>query len=170
MRQRGVTLIELMVSMAVVLVGMIGLFRVLGTSVQAGQTGQRFIQAQARGTQVMEAIRTAPNNVVQCLVGAPATAWAPCETLCKTTLGAQASPTACIFSSVNGATGATNDSTQQQYAVILDANNDPRSTWVRGVGVTGRVYDVQITIGWNDDGTATMPVAHRVTLHSAVFQ
>ncbi len=169
-RQRGVTLIELMVSMAVVLVGMLGLFKVLGTSVRAGQTAQKFIQAQARAQQVMEAMRTAPKPVLDCLAGAPATAWAPCELSCKTALGAQASPTACIFSSVNGATGATNDSTLQQYAVIVDGNDDTRSSWVRPAGVSGRVYDTQLTIGWNDDGTATLPVQHRLTLRSAVFQ
>src|SRR5262249_33548643 len=150
--------------------GMLGLFRVLGSSVQGSIAAQRFTQGQARAQQVMEAIRTAPKPVLDCLNGAQATAWTPCETLCRNSLGVQSQASACIFSSVNGATGATVDSTLQQYAVIVDGNDDTRSTWVRAAGVTQRIYDVQISIGWNDDGTATLPVDHRLTLRSAVFQ
>jgi hypothetical protein len=40
---------------------------------------------------------------------------------------------------------------------------------VQVVGGSARVFDLQVTIGWNDDGTAAAPT-HRVTMRSAVFR
>jgi type II secretory pathway pseudopilin PulG len=174
-RQRGVTLLEIMFSMAVVLTGMVGLFKVLGSSIRGSQTAQRFTQGQARAEQIEEAIRAAPKTVLDCLVGTPVAGWTACEAQCQATLGVNALAQSCVFVTLNNAPGLNgaglgSDSTQQAYLVVDNGNNDARSTWVRTTGRSNRVYDAQITVGWNDDGTATLPVDHAVTMHSAVFQ
>jgi prepilin-type N-terminal cleavage/methylation domain-containing protein len=168
--QRGVTLLEVMISMAVVLVGMLGLFRVLGSSIQGSAAARRFTQGQARMQQIHEAIRTVPKVVLDCLAGNPATQWDTCELLCKNTLGPTASPQACVFYTLATAK-QDQDSGTQQYAVVVDPNDLTRTTRVTSTGVSGRVYDVMITVGWNDDGTAdAAQPQHRVTARSALFK
>lgn len=177
-RQRGVTLLEIMLSMAVVLVGMAALFRVLSVASRGSQASQRITQALARGQHVMEAIRTLPPTVLECLVINPATSWNNCETLCRTRLGPVASQEACVFSTL-ATLGQAQDGTRQQYAVIYDgANFQDGSTWVLRSGPAGAVYDAQVVIGWRDDDpTAPLPqaspcggVVHCVTLRASLYR
>jgi prepilin-type N-terminal cleavage/methylation domain-containing protein len=174
-RQRGMTILELLISIAVVLVGMLGLFKVLAAAQVGSAQAQRFIQAQSRAGQVIEALKGMPTPVLDCLVGTQVTSWSTCETMCKAKLGPTALAQSCLFSTVNPATNSTADRTLQSYALVVDVNDATRSTWVQKAGVSQRVYDVQVTIGWNDDGTATaQPTGnlpnHRMTVRTAVFQ
>lgn len=188
--QGGTTLIEILVSMAVVIVGMLGLYKAIGTAQMGSAAAQRHTQALARAQQVMEAIRKAPsspNNILNCLAqkGSAATAadWTLCEANCLTDLQAMniaASPQSCVFANLLKA-GQVLDSTFQNYVVVF--NNDQgigRSTWVMNApqGYVCQsptcVFDIQITIGWNDDGSADYDTVtggggHRVTIRGAMF-
>ena len=96
-------------------------------------------------------------------------------------MGPNASPEACVFVSLN-AVGQAQDGTRQQYAVLYDANNNTvGSSWVKAGGVggqNGKVFDVQVVIGWRDDNpTAVLPAAsacggpvHCVTLRSSIHR
>lgn len=129
-RQGGLTLLEIMLSMAVVLVGMAALFRVLSVASRGSQASQRITQALARAEHVSEAMRTLPPSVLDCLVINPATAWNNCETLCRTRLGPLASAEACVFSSL-GTVNQSEDGTHQRYAVLYNGADFARgSSWV----------------------------------------
>ena len=192
-RQRGISLIEVMVSLVVVVIGLLGLFRAL-TSASFGTTSsQAFSQAQARAQQILEAIRSAPlgpgptftPNTLNCLAATTANNWANCETVCRNELLAvngAASRQACVFRTLSdsgpllGGPGALSDRSQQRYALVYDPANLARSSWVNRAGATNRVYDAQVTICWNDDGSANCGAnppprgEHRVTLRQASFQ
>jgi Tfp pilus assembly protein PilV len=167
-RARGATLLEILIALAVVLLGVMGLFRVLSAASRGSTSAQQFTQASARARQILEATRMASATVLGCLAATPATQWATCEALCRQELGSQASPESCVFVTLSASHQAT-DRSLQAYQVVSDAADLTRSSWVRAAGTTGRVYDIQITLGWNDNGAAA-PVQHRVTLRSAVFR
>ena len=198
-RQRGVTLLEIMLSLAVVLVGMLALFRVLSVASKGTSRGQRFIQAQARAQQIIENIRTAAtygNNVLgmppgvgasiaQCLIGYGADQWSICEAQCKAALPAGASQQACMFVSLNY-DNQNIDSSQQVYVVVPDPTPfalDDHTTWLNVSAFSPVELDIQVTIGWNEDdplnpaptlwptaaATPQPPGWHAVTLRSAVF-
>ena len=91
MRQSGVTLIEVMVSLVVISIGLLGLYRVAGTTSRSASTAIRFNQAQTRAQQIVEAIRMTSDDALSCLATTTADGWAACEDLCKATLGPSAS-------------------------------------------------------------------------------
>ena len=65
---RGTTLLEIMISMAVIMIGMLGLVRVLSVATSGTSTANKFLQAQMRAQLVLEAIRRAPTGMLGCLV------------------------------------------------------------------------------------------------------
>jgi hypothetical protein len=173
-RQRGVTLLEIMLSMAVVLAGMLGLFRVLSVTSRGASTAQHVDQAHARAQHLVESISSMPLAVINCLVANTANAWGACEATCQGALGGGlAAQQACVFSTASLPLIKQNqDTTRQQYAIVYDAANLERSTSVRpGNGAT-RLWEVRVTIGFNDDGTAPAapPYDHRVTMWSKIFR
>jgi hypothetical protein len=111
-------LVEVVLSLAVVLVGLVAMFRVLavGTS-STWRLTERELRAQA----LLEAIRRAPPDALDCLAATPADGWVVCEARCRAALGAAASPEACRY-----------------------ADEARRGSFVQKIG---RVYDAQITVG-----------------------
>jgi prepilin-type N-terminal cleavage/methylation domain-containing protein len=181
--QRGLTLMEVMLSMAVVLVGMLALFRVLSVASRGSQQSQRFSQALARGQQVIEAMRMTPPSVLDCLARNPATSWSLCEAQCRlwynSTYGTNPSPESCVFSSLS-AMGLQADGTRQSYAVIYDNTSFiPGSSWVMTNAQWKLVYDVQVVVGFNEDNNIDNPLPqasscggaiHCVTLRTSIYR
>jgi prepilin-type N-terminal cleavage/methylation domain-containing protein len=60
--QRGFTLIETMISMAILTIGALGLLGVFGLAVQANQTSQQDLIARQLASEAMESIYTARNS------------------------------------------------------------------------------------------------------------
>jgi Tfp pilus assembly protein PilV len=171
-RARGTTLIEILISVAVVLVGMLALFRTLGSSLVGSSTASKLTQAQQRAVTVMENIRIAPRPALECLRG-PVTGWSTCETTCRANLAA-ASADSCIYSSLSipgTHQQAGTDRNLQNYFVVGDSNPSGGVSSVTVKGTTGRVYDVQVVIGWRDDNDPTKTVPdHSVAVRSGVFE
>ncbi len=181
-RARGMTLVEILISLALVLAGVMVMFRTLGSAAQGGSFGSQMAQAQMRASAILEAIRNAPASSLTCLVANAATGWSACETDCKNAqTGAGATlPQSCIFttaafSNIVGPTVGTYhdlqvDRSGQKYAVVYSNANPTvyRTTFVRQTGPGKRVYDVQVTVGWNSDPVGATP-NHFVTLRSGVF-
>jgi prepilin-type N-terminal cleavage/methylation domain-containing protein len=183
---RGATLIEIMISMAVVLVGMLAMFGVLRSSITGSASAQRLAQAQLRAQTVLESIRQSPNAALSCLAANSPNNWTHCETLCQAALTVK-NPDGCIYTmgsfaklhapDVSGASsfdttnGQMKDRTGQQY--VIDQNSDAdKGSWVRVGGTNGTIYDIHVVVGWNDDGgiTDTNNAAyHRVVLRSGVL-
>lgn len=178
-RQRGSTLLEIMLSMAVVLVGMFFLFRVLSVASKGTQSSQRLTQGLSRAQLVLEAMRTAPPAVLDCLQRSPATSWATCEADClqwmrnTPKVKGLASAESCVFFTLS-TSGLGSDATKQQYAVVYDPGNFvAQSSWILNNSPQRSVYDAQVTIGWKDDGTAssnTCAGQHCITLRTAIYR
>jgi len=197
-RPRGVTLLELMISLAVIVTGMLGMFRVLGTSVAASSSSSRVAQAHQRAAAIVEAIRLAPDDALTCLRNTATVNWSTCETIClqRQTAGAGAHASSCIFTplafeNVPGpATGQQTgsviydqrfDRTGQQYMFAIGAaptaQTDPAaygSTYVRQVGDGLRTWEIVVSIAWNDDNSTTITPApfphHTISVISGVFR
>ncbi|HZS37320.1 MAG TPA: prepilin-type N-terminal cleavage/methylation domain-containing protein [Polyangia bacterium] len=191
-RAKGATLVEILISLAVVLVGMLALFRTLAVSVVGSGTSSRISQAQLRATAILEAIRAAPKPALDCLVTTTAPGWAACETVCQANLTSPLTtkPQACIFTTATAAALSgpsaqglvqlpSTDRAGQQYGLVyfsvppIAPDGSTRTTAVTTGGPGGLVYDIQVTVGWHDDGTAGVsnpPVNgdHFVTLRTAV--
>ena len=180
---KGATLLEVLMSLALLLVGVLGLFKTLTTSIGGTRFASQLGQAQIRASAIIEAIRNAPSTSLTCLVSNPATSWSTCETDCisQQTGSGTTKAQSCIFTTASfvnipGPLAAGNsderaDRGGQLYGIVY-SNTNPlpyRTSFVRQTGSGNRVYDIQITVGWNsDDGTANNP-NHFVTLRSAVF-
>jgi Tfp pilus assembly protein PilV len=189
-RSRGATLVEILISLAVVLVGMLALFRTLAVSVLGSSTSSRLSQAHLRASAIVEAIRSAPKPALDCLRLNTPPNWAGCETTCLAQLGAAAKADSCIFTTATAAqlkgpsaTGQvqlpSTDRSGQLYQVVYFANPElgpdgtTRTSQVQTAGLGNLAYDIQVTIGWRDDGTATVssPAVsgdHFLTLRTAV--
>lgn len=189
---RGATLIEILVSLAIVTVGLLGLFATISSVSYGSSMSSRLQQAQLRAQTIMEALRTAPEATLNCLAGNPGS-WATCEASCVTAQNADlggfgaASLQACIFtvdrmSLLPGPRAGTTTTTDQtrdrsglRYQLVFDGRNGgARDSFVRRTGLNNRVYELQLTVGWNDDGSDTVTLdqsgIHTVTLRSGVFR
>ncbi len=173
-RPRGATMVEVLISLAIVLVGMAGLFKVLSSSVAGSSAASRISQAQLRAQLLLESIRAANLDTLTCLGAQPPSAWGSCETVCRVSQSyagggtqAQTFTQSCIFTPASLAlipgatpTGCTSGSGQQvdrscqTYFVVSNGLRDARDTFVN---FSNRIFDVQVTIGWNDDNTAVAP-------------
>lgn len=176
-RQRGTSLIEILISLAVVMVGMLALFKTLSTSIVGSATASRLTQAQQRAVLVMESIRVAPKAVLSCLVSTnPAANWTACETTCLTTLtGTTKTKDSCTYVSLNQGLilKADTDSNAQKYYVVSTNASGPitQVTLPPSAGLTAALYESQVVIGWNDENTdASSNPAHYVVLRSGVYQ
>jgi Tfp pilus assembly protein PilV len=173
-RARGATLIEILISLAVVLVGMLGMFRTLATSVTGSSTASKLTQAQQRAVLIMEAIRVAPTAALICLANTASSGWSSCEATCRDNL-TLASADACVFTSLtvgNTKLKAASDVNQQNYFLVTYNGSNLPVAKVGVVGTGGKVYEAQVVIGWRDDnspGGNTVAPDHAVVLRSGVF-
>src|SRR6266545_952435 len=174
--QHGTTLIEILISVAVVLVGMLALFQTLGTSVTGSSTAAKLSQAQQRAVMVMENIRVAPRPALECLRTTVASGWEGCEAICRASLtGTSIGADACVYESFsvpNTDLNYNEDKSKQKYFLVATNNAPGAFSRVRLVGTGNRVYDAQVVIGWNNDNsdeTVKPNPDHYVTLRSGVF-
>lgn len=180
---RGSTLIEIMISMAVVLVGMLAMFGVLRSSIGGSSTAQKMMQAQTRAVTVMEAIRNSPNAALVCLTTTTPGNWSNCETTCQQALTVK-NPDACIYTmqslaglhapdvtGLNNFDVSGNGQLKDRHGQLYALDGDPNTgTRVSVAGANNSIYDIRIVVGWNDDGGAgTGAGYHTVTLRSGVL-
>jgi Tfp pilus assembly protein PilV len=131
-RTRGTSLVEVMLSMGVALVGMLALFRVLVTSITGSATASHFSQAQLRASSLIETMRMQPRATLACLAATTSASW----TTCSAQL-ALSSP----------------DRNGQIYVL------DPSSAVIVS-GANGGAFDLSVVVGF-DDGSGYHSVALR---------
>jgi Tfp pilus assembly protein PilV len=179
-RSRGTTLIEILISLTVVLIGMLALFKTLATSVTGSMTASRLSQAEQRAVLVNEAIRVAPKAALLCLEQNESTAWDTCEATCKANLTSSLATKAeaCIFKNFDATDGCSSctvkldkDKTNQLYYLVTKNDKGPVSKVTRWGKVNG-VHETQIVIGWRDDNSTDTSKTpdHFITMRSGVFQ
>ncbi|HWE31235.1 MAG TPA: hypothetical protein VHB97_24680 [Polyangia bacterium] len=128
-RSRATTLVEVMISMGLVLVGMLALLRVLVTSITGSATASHFTQAELRAATLVETMRLAPASALGCLATTASASWSTC--------GA-------AF-----ALAPATDRNGQRY--VLDG-----ASRVTAGGASGNFYDVTVVVGFTDDRYRTV--------------
>lgn len=173
-RRRGATLMEILISLGIVLVGMLALFRTLGTAVTGSMTASRFSQAQQRAVLIMENLAAAAaldSSVYSCLVNNAASAWAGCETICQTVTGSSATADSCTYITLSpsGTVGLKDqsDANNQNYFLVTSGGNNSTQATVAG---SGRLFEFQVAVGWRDDNATSGTPDHSVVLRSGFFQ
>jgi type II secretory pathway pseudopilin PulG len=125
-RERGATLIEVLVSLAVVLGGTLAMVSVLGSSLAGATSAARVDQAEARAQQLLESLRLAPTAALECLAATAPRQWGGCQASCA----------ACNF-------------TVGPWPYRLSAEH----SFVRQ---SGRIWDAQISVGWGGPHQVTL--------------
>jgi Tfp pilus assembly protein PilV len=121
-RSRGASLVEVMLSMGVVLVGMLALFRVLATSITGSATAAHLTQAQLRASSLVETLRFQSRATLGCLAATTSTGWSGCGPM----LALQSS-----------------DRSGQVYRL------DPASA-VTVSGTNGGAFDIRVVVSFDD--------------------
>ena len=86
-----------------------------------------------------------------------------------------ATPQACVYKTLSVVTTGdgdlSKDANGQQYSVHTgpSLNYATNSSWIRTPSYSNRIYEIQVSVGWNDSGAAT-PFQHHVVLRSAVWR
>ena len=65
--QRGATIIEVLISLVLVVIGLLGVYSAYTASVRASSHGMRLTQATARAERQLEILRNAPAAAIKCL-------------------------------------------------------------------------------------------------------
>ncbi len=185
-RQRGTTLIEIMISMGIVLVGMLAMFGVLRSAIGGSATASRMSQAQLRAQTIIESIRNSPKQALTCLYTTSAASWDNCVAVCKQQLTVQTWD-ACVYSltalkhlpapDTSGVNqfdtnnGQANDRNGMSYFIESDQTRSPSGySRVDIAGANSALFDVRVTVAWYDDAQAQPPSGyHSVTLRTGVF-
>jgi type II secretory pathway pseudopilin PulG len=77
-RTRGATLVEVLLSLAVVLGGMLAMLSVLRSSLLGSVSASRVDQAEVRAQALLETMRLLPAKDLECLAATPSGEWARC--------------------------------------------------------------------------------------------
>lgn len=151
-RERGFSIIEVMVSLLVLLIGMLGLMKVASVAVQSNQRGQRLDQASVRAQTRLEALRNVPTATLACLE-------------------AGSSPSACL--STCQSAGGELQACRTALAQDADAATDSTGTdYTYGFLVTqpqNGLYDILVVTTFRD--TSSMPARTvRAFYRTAVYR
>jgi type II secretory pathway pseudopilin PulG len=101
-RDAGGTVIEVLISLALVVIGLLGVYAAYTASVGATAHGRRVTQATTRAERQLEILRNAPSAAIRCLAGGATSA--DCWVACCQGLG-DAGATACTPN--DGGVGST---------------------------------------------------------------
>jgi len=118
-----------MISMGLVLIGMLALFRVLVTSITGSASASHFTQAELRAETLVEAMRLGPASALACLSTTAPASWSTCG--------------------ASFAIAAPTDRNGQLY--VLDG-----ASRVTAGGTSGNFYDVTVIVGFSDESYHTV--------------
>ena len=150
--QTGVTITEVLISMLVVVVGLLGLTKVAAVAIRTNTTGSRLAQALDRAQARLEALRNVPTATLSCLAG-----------------GGSAS--SCLGSCQSG--GGELVACQEALGLTPNDQADVGKT-PYGYAFTVRtpkpgLYDIQVVVTFSDD-TTNPPRPIRILLRTAEFR
>jgi len=150
--QRGITITEVLISMLVVVVGLLGLTKVAAVAIRTNTTGSRLAQALDRAQARLEGLRNVPTATLACLAGG-------------------ASPASCLGSCQSG--GGELVACQEALGLTTndqsDANNTPYSYAFKVQRPQSTLYDIQVVVTFSDD-TTNPPRPIRIVLRTAEFR
>lgn len=150
--QAGVTLMEVLISLVVIVIGLLGLTRVASVTVQSNTKGLRMSTAVDKARARLEALKNVPTATMACL----ASGSSPSSCLGSCTSGGGE-----LFACESALGLATGDDT--------DAMNTSYTYGFLVQSVTTNLYDIQVVVSFNDD-TVNPPRVVRAVLRTAVFR
>ena len=150
--QRGISLVEIMLSMIVLAIAMLGLMKVASIAAFSNQRGQRMEQASSRAQARLEALQNVPTVTLECLSqgSTPATCVNTCTsgggeiTACQIALGLD----------TPSLTDSTNTAYNYGFLVQKPATN---------------VYDILVVASFMDDAVDP-PKNRRSIFRTAVYR
>lgn len=159
--QAGVTLMEVLISLVVIIIGLLGLMKVASVAVQSNTKGLRISHASDKAQARLESLKEVPTATLACLDNgsSPSSCLSSCtaaggdQKACALALGlTQADP----GSGVPYGDDADSTKTQYTYGFLVNA-------------VTANIYDIQVVVSFIDD-SADPPKPVRVVLRTAVYR
>jgi hypothetical protein len=143
---------EVLISLAVIIIGLLGLTRVASVAVQTNTRGLRMATAADKARARLEALRNVPTATLACLASGsdPSSCLSSCvggggeQYACQTALGL----------APGDQTDAMN--TQYNYGFLVQM-------------VTSNIYDIQVVVTFNDD-TVDQPRTVRAMYRTAVYR
>jgi hypothetical protein len=143
---------EVLASLAIIIVGLLGLTRVASIAVQSNSRGLRMTTAAEKARARLEALKNVPTATLSCLAsGSDPTA---CLGSCMSGGGEQAACQSALGLGPGDATDSTN--TQYTYGFLVQT-------------VTTNVFDIQVVVSFSDD-SVDPPRTVRAMLRTAVYR
>jgi len=151
-RQAGMSLLEIMVSLTILFIGMLTLFKVITVSIQTNVISRNLATATTKAQDHMEALKEVPTETLACLAGGSA-------------------PAACRSSCVNGGTDL--EHCDLALGLNTDHNTDGHGVVFTPsfgviVGSIANTYEIEVVSQWM--GEETPPRPHRIYLKTTVFR
>jgi len=150
--QSGVTLMEVLISLVVIIIGLLGLTRVASVTVQSNTRGLRMSTAVDKARARLEALKNVPTSTLACL-------------------SSGSTPSACLGTCVSG--GGEQLACESALGLAVgDATDSMNTNYTYGFLVTTpttNLYDIQIAVAFNDD-SVNPPRVVRAVLRTAVFR
>ncbi|MGM0597419.1 MAG: type IV pilus modification PilV family protein [Myxococcota bacterium] len=151
-KQRGMTLIEIMVSLSVLFVGILTLFKVVTVSSSTSLISRQISTAVSKAQDHMEALKEVPDQTLICL-------------------SSGGSPAGCLSSCTSN--GGDLEHCQLSLGLLPDQNSDGHGvTFTPSFGVTlgtlPNTYEVEVVSSWQGDESP--PRTHRIYLKTTVYR
>jgi Tfp pilus assembly protein PilX len=150
--QQGISMVEIMLSILVLAIAMLGMFKAASVAVYSNQRGHRIEQATTRAQTRLEALRNVPTATLDCLAAGSA-------------------PSACLGGCI--AAGGETDACNIALAMDADSGRDSTGTlYSYGFLVSQpqpNVYDILVVASFQDD-SADPPRVVRSLFRTAVFR
>ncbi|HEY3356179.1 MAG TPA: hypothetical protein VGQ83_23205 [Polyangia bacterium] len=172
--EAGSSIIEVLVSLALVVIGLLGVYSAYTSSVSATAHGQRVTQATARAERQLEMLRNAPTTAIRCLAGCAS------DTACSTGCAASCTQQCCqglgdggvsCMPAVDGGAAATvcvltpgaeTDNAQIEYTYC-----DPV---VHPDVALPFLYDVKVKVTYSTGEVMAGTATRTVVLHSNLYK
>jgi len=151
-RQRGMTLLEVMVAFTILLIGVLTLFKVATVAQSSNVRTRQFQYALTKAQDVLELVKDLPTQTLACLAGG--TVAAGCVTSCT---GGGADPQTCAIALGTDAAWYRDIHGMVYTPVITGAP-----------GAFSNTYEVQVVITWTGDERP--PKTHNVLLRTMVYR
>ena len=150
--QQGISMVEIMLSVLVLAIAMLGMFKAASVAVYSNQRGHRIEQATTRAQTRLESLRNVPTATLDCLVSGSA-------------------PTACLSGCI--AAGGEIDACNIALALDADSGRDSTGTQYTYGFLVQRpqpsVYDILVVATFQDD-SVDPPRTVRSVFRTAVFR
>lgn len=150
--QQGISMVEILLSILILAIAMLGMFKAASVAVYSNQRGHRIEQATTRAQTRLESLRNVPTATLDCLA-------------------AGSDPSACLGGCISA--GGEIDACNIALALDSDSGSDSTGTqYTYGFLVQKpepKVYDILVVASFEDD-TGSPPRVIRALFRTAIYR